>query len=365
MQPRRTRSIRYGAMTVAALAVISPVLAACGGDDDTPAYGTTADGLQVAEGDSAKGTLRVYSGRHYGVEHAFAQFTEATGINVEFLNGNDGELRERIVAEGDETLADVYLTVDAGNLAAAAEQGIFQPLDSDVLTAAIPAEYRDAGNLWFGLALRARTIVYTTDESRLPASEVPTTYAELSDPKWQGRLCLRRAADAYQQSLIASMIAHDGYDATLELVKGWVANAEIIPNDVALLETIAEGGCDVGISNHYYLARELADDGDFPVALQWADQDGRGVHINVSGGGVTKYADHPDLAQQFLEWLATDGQQVLVGENFEFPANPAVEPEQLLVDRFGVDFKRDTLNAAEMGTFNPDAVRLMDEAGYA
>ena len=365
MQLRRDRRPRVlrrsGALTVAALAL----LGACGGDDDTRSYGTTADGLQVAQGDAEQGTLRVYSGRHYGVEHAFSQFTEDTGINVEFLNGNDGELRERIVAEGDETLADVYLTVDAGNLAAAAEQGIFQPLESAVLTEAIPGEYRDPHNLWFGLALRTRTIVYTTDETRLPAAGVPTTYAELSDPKWDGRLCLRRAADAYQQSLIASLIAHDGYDATLDLVRGWVANAEIIPNDVALLETIAEGGCDVGIANHYYLARQLADDGDFPVALQWADQDGRGVHVNVSGGGVTKYADHPELAQRFLEWLATDGQQVLVGENFEFPANPAVAPEQLLVDEFGTDVKRDALNAAEMGTFNPEAVRLMDEAGYA
>lgn len=352
---------RWGALAVAgALA-----LAACGGDDDDAApIGTTADGLQATQGDAEQGTIRVYSGRHYGVEHAFSQFTEDTGINVQFLNGNDGELRERIVAEGDETLADVYLTVDAGNLAAAAAQGIFQPLESTVLDEAIPAEYRDADHLWFGLALRARSIVYTTDESRLPAGDVPQTYAELADPKWDGRLCLRRAADAYQQSLIASLIAHDGYDATLELVRGWVANAQIIPNDVALLETIAEGGCDVGIANHYYLARQLDEDGDFPVALTWADQAGRGVHINVSGGGVTKYADHPDLARQFLEWLATDGQQVLVGENFEFPANPGVEPEQLLVDEFGTDFVRDSLNAAEMGTFNPDAVRLMDEAGY-
>ena len=363
MQSLRSRRARRGTVIIGVSALLT--LAACGGGDDaTPSFGTTADGLQVAQGDGEQGTLRVYSGRHYGVEHAFSQFTEATGIDVEFLNGNDGELRERIIAEGDETLADVYLTVDAGNLAAAAAAGVFQPLDSAVLTDAIPAAYRDADNLWFGLALRARSIVHTTDVNRLPASEVPQTYAELTDPKWDGRLCLRRAADAYQQSLIASLIAHDGYDATLELVRGWVANAEIIPNDVALLETIAEGGCDVGIANHYYLARQLAEDDDFPVALTWADQAGRGVHINVSGGGVTAHADHPELAQRFLEWLATDGQQVLVGENFEYPANPSVAPEPLLVEHFGNDFVRDQLNAGEMGTFNPEAVRLMDEAGY-
>jgi iron(III) transport system substrate-binding protein len=333
-------------MAIGAAAVLGALaLGACSGDDGP--------------------TLQVYSGRHYGVELAFEQFEEETGVNVEFLTGNDGELRERIVAEGDETEADVYLTVDAGNLAAAAAEGVFQPLRSDVLNAAIPAELSDPDGLWYGLAVRTRTIVYTSDESRLPAAEVPQTYAELADPKWQGRLCLRRSVDAYQQSLVASLIAHDGYPATLELVEGWVANAEIVPNDVELLDTIAAGGCDVGIANHYYLARKYAEDADFPVAHTWADQSGRGVHVNVSGGGITQHADQPELAQQFLEWLATDGQNVFVGDNFEYPANPDVAPVDLLVERFGTDFVRDQLNAAEMGSFNPDAVRLMDEAGYA
>jgi iron(III) transport system substrate-binding protein len=308
--------------------------------------------------------LHVYSGRHYGVERAFEQYEDDTDVNVEFLTGNDGELRERIVAEGDETEADVYLTVDAGNLAAAASEGVFQPLDSTVITDAIPAELRDPDNLWFGLAVRTRSIVYTADESRLAAADVPQTYAELADPEWQGRLCLRRSADAYQQSLIASLIARDGYDATLEMVRGWVANAQIIANDVTLLETIAAGGCDVGIANHYYLAREYAENADFPVLLTWADQAGNGVHVNVSGGGVTAHSDQPQLAQEFLEWLATDGQQVFVGDNYEYPANPAVEPDPLLVERLGTDAVRDQLNAAEMGALNPDAVRLMDEAGY-
>jgi iron(III) transport system substrate-binding protein len=319
-------------------------LAACGGDDGP--------------------VLHVYSGRHYGVERAFERYEDDTGVNVEFLTGNDGELRERIVAEGDETEADVYLTVDAGNLAAAAAQGVFQPLDSPAIAAAIPAELRDPDNLWFGLAVRTRSIVYTADESRLAAADVPQTYAELADPEWQGRVCLRRSADAYQQSLVASLIARDGYDATLETVRGWAANAEIIANDVTLLETIAAGGCDVGIANHYYLAREYADDPDFPVLLTWADQDGNGVHVNVSGGGVTAHADQPELAQEFLEWLATDGQEVFVGDNYEYPANPAIEPDPLLAERFDTDVVRDHLNAAEMGALNPDAVRLMDEAGY-
>lgn len=308
--------------------------------------------------------LRVYSGRHYGVELAFEQFSEETGIKVEFLTVSDTEARERILAEGENTEADVYLTVDAGNLAAAAAQGVFQPLDSPVLIDAIPASLRDPDNNWFGLAVRARSIVYTTDTDRLDPADVPVTYEELADPAWKGRLCLRSSVDQYQQSLVASLIGEHGYDDTRTIVEGWVANAEILPNDTTLLDSIAEGLCDVGIANHYYLARKIDENPNYPVALVWANQADRGVHINISGGGVTKYADNPDLAQQFLEWLATDGQSIFVDSNFEYPSNPSAPPAELLVERFGTDFVRDQLNAAEIGRLNPDAVRLMDEVGY-
>ena len=162
------------------------VVAACSGDD----------------GDA----LRIYSGRHYGIETAFEQFEDETGINVEFLTGNDAELRERIAAEGPETEADAYITVDAGNLAAAAEQGLFQPIASPILDEAIPAELRDPDGLWYGLTIRARTIVYSTE--RMTLDEVPTTYEELADPAWKGRLCMRVSTNVYQQSLVASLIAH-------------------------------------------------------------------------------------------------------------------------------------------------------------
>lgn len=318
------------------------MLSACGGEDGEK--------------------LTVYSGRHYGIETAFEEFEEESGVNVEFLTGNDGELRERIAAEGDETEADVYLTVDAGNLWAAAEDGLFQPLDSQVLTDAIPAELRDAENRWFGLAVRTRTIVYNTD--LIDEADVPTTYAALADPDWDGRICLRNSNNDYQQSLVASMIAADGEEATLEVLRGWEANAETYANDVAMLEEMAAGACEVGIANHYYLARLLAENPDAPIGLVWAEQDGRGVHVNISGGGITTYADNIELGQQFLEWLATDGQDTLVADNHEYPANPAVDPEPLISERFGTDFVRDQLRAEELGSLNADAVRLMDEAGF-
>ena len=323
------------------LAVGGIALAGCGGDDDV---------------------LRVYSGRHYGIEAAFEQFTEETGIEVEFLTGNDAELRERIAAEGDETKADAYITVDAGNLAAAAEDGLFQPIESEVLSSAIPAELSDPDGLWYGLTVRARTIVYNPTE--ISVDDLPTTYEELAEPEWADRVCMRNASNVYQQSLVASLIEHHGYDGALEIVEGWAANADIMGNDVLILEAVNDGLCEVGVTNHYYLAREYDENPDFDVELIWANQDDRGTHVNVSGGGVTTYSSHPEDAQAFLEWLATDGQQVLIGGNHEFPANPDVPPDEVLVERFGVDFLRDPLQASVFGALNPDAVRLMDEAGY-
>jgi iron(III) transport system substrate-binding protein len=306
--------------------------------------------------------LTVYSGRHYGIESAFEAWSQESGVAVDFLTGNDAELRERIAAEGEDTEADVYLTVDAGNLWAAAEDGIFQPLESPALDEAVPPELRDEQDRWFGLAVRARTIVYNTD--LVAAADVPTTYDALADPAYAGRLCLRNANNDYQQSLVASMIAADGEDATVEILEGWARNAEIYANDVELIEAMGAGACEVGIANHYYLARAIDEDPDLPVDLIWADQGAGGTHINVSGGGVTKYADNPELGQQFLEWLGTEGQSVLVDSNFEFPANTGVEPTELLVEEFGVDFERQQLDATEIGNLNPAALELMDQAGF-
>lgn len=317
-------------------------------------------GVACSGGDDE--TVRVYSGRHYDVEEAFLRFSEDTGIAVEFLTGTDAELRERIAAEGEETQADVFLTVDAGNLAVAAEQGLFQPLDSPALEGAIPEQLRDPDDRWFALSLRARTIVYHPD--RVTPEEIPDSYEELAEPQWAGRVCLRNSSNVYQQSLVASLIAEHGEDEARRIVEGWADNAEILANDVLILESIADGLCDVGITNHYYLARLLEEDPSFPVRLHWVDQDGRGVHVNISGGGVTEHADDPELAQQFLEWLATDGQSIFADGNHEYPANPAVEPEALIAEAFGAEFVRDPLNPAVFGGLNADAVRLMDAAGY-
>ncbi len=318
--------------------------------------------LATACSSGDEGTIRIYTGRHYDLEEAFTQYAEETGVSIEFLSGSDAELRERIFAEGEDTEADVYMTVDAGNLAIAAEQGIFAEVDSPVLEDAVPESLRDPDGRWFALSRRARTIVYHRD--RVSADELPTTYAELAEPEWADRICLRNSTNAYTQSLVASMIANLGYDGALEIVEGWADNAEILPNDVFAIQSVADGLCDVAIVNHYYLARLMEDDPDIPVELVWADQEGRGTHVNISGAGVTRYADDPELAQDLLEWLATDGQSAFVDGNHEYPVNPDVAPVALVATTFGETFVADSVSAAEFGLLNTDAVRLLDEAGY-
>lgn len=304
--------------------------------------------------------VRVYSARHYDLEPAFEQFYEETGVEVEFLNGSDAELRERIQAEGEDTLADVYMTVDAGNLALAAEEGVFQPLDSPTLAGAVPESLRDPDGLWFGLSGRARTIVY--DPERVDPAEL-STYEALAEPQWQDRICLRRSLDTYTQSLVASLVARLGEDEATRVVTGWADNArEIYNNDVEIIENVAAGDCEVGVVNTYYLARLLEEDPDLGVEVFWANQGTSGTHVNLSGAGVTADADDPELAQQLLEFLATDGQDAFVSGNHEYPVNPDVQPDPLIAS-FG-DFRADETGAADYGALNAVAIRVLAEAGY-
>jgi iron(III) transport system substrate-binding protein len=309
------------------------------------------------------GTVRVYSGRHYDLERAFEDFYDQTGISVEFLYGGDAELRERISAEGDDTPADVYLTVDAGNLWQAAEDGLLAPLDSDVLREAVPEGLRDPEGRWYGLSMRVRTVMYHPD--RVDPSEFATTdtYADLADPKWRGRLCMRNSTNSYTQSLVASLIAAHGEERARAIVRGWVGNdVEIFSNDVQILENVDAGRCDVAITNHYYLARLLADDPELSVRPFWANQDGRGAHVNVSGGGVLANADDPGPARELIEWLATGGQNSFVDGNHEFPVNPEVQPEPLIAG-FG-EFDYESIDAQAYGELNARAITLMNEVGY-
>lgn len=325
-----------------------------------PVLATSGCGLL---GGGEEADLQVYSARHYDLEAAFDDFTEETGLTVEFLNGDDDELLERLKAEGEDTPADVFITVDAGMLWNAAEQGQLAALDSPALEGAVPADLRDPEGRWAGLALRARTVVYDPDAVDPAEFDATDTYAGLGDPKWRGRICMRDETASYTQSLVASLIDLHGRERAQEIVESWVANdVQVMSNDVELLETIDAGGCDVGISNHYYLARMLEEDPDFGVALYWASQEGDGVHANISGAGVVAASDAPADAQRLVEWLATDGQSAFVDDNHEFPVNPDVEPEELIAG-FG-EFERMPVDAAAYGSLNAEAVEVLDAAGY-
>lgn len=319
-----------------------------------------AAGCSALDASGDDKVVRVYSGRHYGVEAAFDKFGKDTGIKVQYLFGGDADLRERLRTEGQDTLADVYLTVDVANLALAANSDLLRPLQSPALDKAIPAQYRDPQDRWIGLALRVRSIIYNPD--KVNPAEL-SAYAGLGDPKWRGRLCLRNSTATYTQSLVASLIAHEGFDGAKKIVQSWVDNRPMFINsDPEIVRTVAAGGCDVAIVNHYYLVQELMKKPDLKVKMFWADQAGRGSHVNLSGAGVTKHADDPELAQRFIEWLATDGQQIFVSTSEEFPANPAVSPTEQ-VKALG-QFKGDEIQAAKIGDLNADSIRLMDEVGY-
>ena len=335
-----------------------PLIAAVAG---LAALASTLTGCGIIGGQPAD--LQIYSARHYDLEGAFGQFTDETGISVEFISGDDAELLERLKAEGEDSPADVFMTVDAGNLWNAARQDELAALDSTVLNEAVPADLRDPEGRWYGLAMRARTVTYNPDNVDPAEFDAAETYAGLADPKWKGRLCMRDATSSYTQSLVASLIDLHGREKALEIAKGWVANdVQIMSNDVLLLEAIDAGTCDVGINNHYYLARTLAEKPDFNVELFWASQAGSGTHVNISGAGLVAGSDNAAEAQRLIEWLATTGQNAFVDANHEFPVNPEAKPEPVIAG-FG-EFKRMPLNAEAYGDLNAEAVDLLAEAGY-
>jgi iron(III) transport system substrate-binding protein len=303
----------------------------------------------------------LYSARHYGQEAAFDAFTKKTGIAVKIHAGQTGELFERLKAEGDRTPADVLVTVDAGNLWNAARAGLLSKVDSPELLANVPAHLRDPEQRWFGLTVRARTIMYNT--KKVKPTEL-STYEALGDPKWKGRLCLRTSSNIYNQSMLATFIRRHGEPRTEAIVRGWMANGPTLINgDTKIIEAIAAGQCDVGIVNSYYLARMLKKDPATPVALFWANQQTTGTHVNVSGAGVTAHAKHHANAVRLLEFLSgLDAQQMFADTSLEFPANPRAEPSAV-VKAWG-PFKQDELNVAAAGEFQAAATRLADRAGY-
>jgi len=336
------------------------VLSACGSGDGTGGTGSDSTSLPAdsdAIGDG--GTITVYTGRHYGIEPVFAQFTADTGIEVRFTTGNDPELRERLIAEGVNTPADVIMTADAANIELSADAAVLASVDSDILTDTVPEELRSDANDWFSLSQRARVIIASTERVEDP----PTTYADVGDPEWQGKLCLRPSTHPYTQSLVASLILAEGQERATEIVQSWVDNDPLyIDSDTDIYTAVADGECDVAIANTYYLGRLLTENPDFPVEIVWPEQDGRGAHVNVSTAAVTANAPNPQGALALIEWLATDGQQQFADANFEYPADLNVQPNEIVAG-FG-EFTADLDAVRQLGANQPTAVEVLSATSY-
>ena len=292
-------------------------------------------------------------------------FTAETGIttNVAFV---DKGMAERLVAEGDRSPADLIMTVDIARLMQIVEAGVTQPVQSDVLEANIPAELRDAGDQWFGLTARAR-IVYASKD-RVAAGEV-TTYEDLADPKWKGRLCTRSGTHDYNVALLAAVIAHDGPDAAKTWAEGLKANLARKPDggDRDQVKAIWAGECDIALGNTYYMGQMLSD----PEQTEWANAvnivfpsfAAGGTHLNISGVAMTKAAPNKDAALKLMEWLSSDAAQAIYAEtNHEFPVKPGIA-RSAQVQSWG-EFSPDTLPLSDVAAQRPAALKLMEEINF-
>ena len=307
----------------------------------------------------------VYSARNEQlIKPVFDAYTQQTGVKVTFVTDKEGPLLERLKNEGQNTQADVFLTVDAGSLWQASEQGLLQPVESAVLQKKVAEHQRDPGKRWFGLSARARSIFYNPT---LEKPEELSTYQALAEDQWAGKLCLRTSKKVYNQSLVAMLIADNGEEATEKMVRGWVKNLATapFPDDTKLLEAIAAGQCAVGIANTYYFGRLQKDKPDIAVKVFWPNQsDGQGgVHVNIAGAGVTTHAKHHEEAVKLIEWLSSaQAQNLFADGNMEYPVNWDVKPAPI-VSAWG-DFKPTTTNISKAGELQAQAVQLMDRAGY-
>lgn len=296
------------------------------------------------------------------IEPIVEKFSLETGIKVNFLSGNAQELMERIDVEGDSSPADIFMTVDAGVLWQAAERDIFSSTNSKILEENIPSYLRDSENKWFGLSKRARTIVYSNDQFN---DNDFSTYEDLADPKWKGKLCLRTSKKVYNRSLMASMIDAYGFEKAKEVVTGWISNlaTEVFSNDTNALKAVSSGQCGLTIVNTYYLARLLDDPQYDNLTLFWANQSDRGVHVNISGAGIVKTSKNKQAATLLLEYLSSEkAQDFYASANKEYPVLDGAMVHASIKD-WG-EFIEDNINVGKLGSLQKEAVFLAQEVGY-
>ncbi|NER21397.1 MAG: Fe(3+) ABC transporter substrate-binding protein [Symploca sp. SIO1C2] len=315
------------------------------------------------------GEVNLYSSRHYDTDdELYDKFTQKTGIKVNVIEGSADELIERIKTEGENSPADVFITVDAGRLWRADEADILQPIASSELESAIPENLRSPDGKWFSLSKRTRIIVYNKEKVK---PEELSTYEALAEPEWKGRVCVRSSGNIYNQSLVAAMIEQDGIEETEKWAKGFVSNFARPPegNDVGQIKAVAAGICEIALVNHYYVARLQQSDKPetqemiAKVGVFFPNQEEDGTHVNISGGGVVATSPNQESAIKFLEYLATpEAQEIYANANNEIAAVTGVEPNATVAE-FG-EFQESEINVAALGKNNPEAVKLMDRVGW-
>ncbi|WP_170418120.1 Fe(3+) ABC transporter substrate-binding protein [Ruegeria atlantica] len=322
----------------------------------------------IATSAAAEGELNLYSSRHYDTdENLYTDFEEATGITINRIEGKADELIARMEAEGANSPADILLTVDTSRLARAKNAGILQPIESAVLEERIPNNLQDSDNEWFGFSQRGRIIFFDKENVANP----PATYADLAKPEYKGKICIRSSSNTYNQTLLASIITHEGPEAAKAWADGIVANMAREPQggDTDQLRGIVSGECDIAVSNTYYFARAIRKDvkgvsADID-AIGWVfpNQDSYGAHMNLSGAGVAANAPNKENAILFLEYLASDSaQQYFSAGNDEFPAVEGVALADS-VQSLG-DFKADEVVLSDVAENLPEAQKIFNEAGW-
>ncbi|MGP8292180.1 Fe(3+) ABC transporter substrate-binding protein [Vreelandella zhanjiangensis] len=313
--------------------------------------------------------VNIYSARHYDSDEIlYKAFTDETGIEVNVLEGDSDQLMERMQREGIASPADVMLTVDAGRLWRAEQDGLFQSVDSEVLNERLPESMRQPDGLWFGFSQRARVIFYNREN--FDPSQIES-YEDLADSQFEGKLCIRSSNNIYNQSLLASMIEHHGEEGAEEWAQGVVNNLARNPEggDTDQILGVASGECDLAVANHYYYVRMLHSDTESDreaarkVGVIFPNQNDRGTHVNVGGAGLVANAQNPENGIKFLEFLSSDAaQEILAERNYEFPVVAGIKKDPVL-ESWG-DFKKDDLNINVLGENNPEAIRIFDRVGW-
>ena len=315
--------------------------------------------------------VNLYSQRHYAVDELqYKNFTKLTGIKVNVVKANADELIERLKNEGENSPADLFITVDAGKLQKAAEFELLQKVNNKIINNNVSNDLKDKNSFWVPITYRARIVVYSND--RVQKSEL-STYEDLAKPEWNGRVVIRKSSNMYNQSLVASLVANHGVEATEAWANGLVSNMARKPegNDRAQIMAVANGEADIAVANSYYIALMLS--GKKGAEQQAAankvvpffpGQGGRGTHINVSGIGMLKLGPNRENALKLIEFLLSEtAQNHIVNNSFEYPLLEGVNPHPLIA-QFGTDFKQDQTPVSSYGEFNPDAVKLMERAGW-